>query len=96
MNSADIYSSPALFTAMWPKLLRSSAVEAVGSLKKGDRFQPATAASINLFLSEAEGGKQATVDVDRRVNLVTYTGEKQLLFESRDGSGWIHRNYINK
>jgi hypothetical protein len=96
VNSADVYSSPALFTAMWPKLLRSSAVEAVGRLKKDEPFQPATATAIDAFLRQAERGKQSAVDVDQRVKLVTYAGENQLLFESREGAAWIHRNYINK
>jgi len=96
VNSADVYSSPALFMAMWPKLLRSSAVEAVGHLKKDERLQPATATAIDAFLRQAESGQQSSVDVDQRVKLVTYTGENQLLFESREGAAWIHRNYINK
>jgi hypothetical protein len=96
VNSADIYSSPALFTAMWPKLLRSSAVEAVGHLKKDNRFQPATSEAIDAFLHAAEKGKQSAVDVDRRVKLVTYAGDDEFLFESREGAGWIHRNYIKK
>jgi len=81
---------------MWPKLLQSSAVEAVGHLKKGERFQPATTAAISAFLQQAERGKQSAVDVDRRVKLVTYAGEDHLLFESRESDGWIHRNYIKK
>src|SRR5262249_59889080 len=89
VNSADVYSSPALFAAMWPKLLRSSAVEAVGHLKKDGRFQPARSEAIRAFLNEAERGKQSAVDVDRRVKLVTYAGDDQILFESREGSGWI-------
>jgi hypothetical protein len=94
INSADVYSSPALFAAMWPKLLRSSAVEAAARLRKGDRFQPVTAGAIRTFLEDSESGRPSEVDVDSRVKLMTYTGEKHILFESRDGSGVLHRNYI--
>jgi hypothetical protein len=96
VNSADVYSSPALFAAMWPKLLRSSAVEAVGRLKTDERFQPTTSEAIHAFLREAEKGKQSAADVDQRVRLATYAGDDQLLFESQEGAGWIHRNYIKK
>ena len=96
VNSADVYSSPALFAAMWPKLLRSSAVEAAGHPHRDNRFEPPTPATINAFLREAEDGRQSTVDIDQRVKLVTFESDKQVLFESREGAGWIHRNYIRK
>ena len=76
VNSADVYSSPALFTAMW--------------------FEPPTPETVNAFLRDAEDGRQSTVDVDQRVKLVTLESDKQVLFESREGAGWIHRNYIKK
>jgi hypothetical protein len=81
---------------MWRKLLQSSAVEAVGHLHKENRFQPPTPATINTFLRNAEDGRQSTVDIDQRVKLVTLESDKQILFESREGAGWIHRNYIRK
>jgi len=96
VNSADVYSSPALFAAMWPKLLRSSAVEAAGHAHRDNRFEPPAPATINAFLREAEDGRQSTVDIDQRVKLVTLESDKQVLFESREGAGWIHRNYIRK
>ncbi len=41
LNSADIYGSPELFRSMWPKLLKSSAVEAVAGLQQGkEAFGP--------------------------------------------------------
>jgi len=96
VNSADVYSSAALFTAMWPKLLRSSAVEAAGHPHRDNRFEPPAPATVDAFLRDAEDGRQSTVDVDQRVKLVTLESDKQVLFESREGAGWIHRNYIKK
>src|SRR6185369_6535986 len=35
VNSADVYASRALFAKLWPKLLKSSSVEAVAEIQKG-------------------------------------------------------------
>src|SRR5438132_1968924 len=37
INSADIYASNALFRKLWPKLLKSSAIEAVAELRGGEK-----------------------------------------------------------
>ncbi len=96
LNSADVYSSSALFTALWPKLLKASAVEAI-RLRQSDAGPPAASvAAIEKFLRNAESGKQSTVDVDKRVKLVSRESDKQLLLESREGDGWIHRSYLSK
>jgi hypothetical protein len=96
VNSADLYSSPELFAAMWPKLLKSSAVEAVRLLQKGKSFPPCSVSAVQALLRDAEAGKESTVDIDRRVKLVSRESDKEMLFESRDGAGWVHRNYIKK
>ena len=51
---------------------------------------------IEKFLRDAERGKQSTVDVDKRVKLVSRETDKQVLLESREGDGWIHRSYLSK
>ena len=96
VNSADVYASRELFAAMWPKLLKSSAVEALGQRESGATFPAASAAAGKTLLSGAERGKESSVDVDRRVKLVSRESEKNVLFESRDREAWIHRNYIQK
>jgi len=96
VNSADVYSSPELFAAMWPKLLKSSAVEAVRLLEKGKSFPPSSVSAVQALLRDAEAGKESAVDINRRVKLVSRESDQEMLFESRDGAGWIHRNYIKK
>jgi hypothetical protein len=96
VNSADIYSSPELFAAMWPKLLKSSAVEAVRLLEKGKTFPPSSVSAVQALLRDAEAGKESAVEINRRVKLVRRESDKEILFESRDGAGWVHRNYIEK
>src|SRR5262249_22234745 len=40
INSADVYSSNALFAKLWPKMLQASAIEAIAELKAEEKFQP--------------------------------------------------------
>ncbi len=96
VNSADVYSSPALFGAMWPKLLEASAVEAVRQLEKGKSFPAPAATEVESLLSKAAAGKETTADVGKRVKLVTRETDKELLFESLDGTAWVHRSYVKK
>jgi len=95
LNSADVYSSRELFLAMWPKLLRSSAVEAL-RLRRPGAFEAASTAAVEALLRDAENGKTSTVEVDHRVKLVSHENDNQALVESRESGGWIHRNYIRK
>ncbi len=93
--SADVYASPALFQAMWPKLLKSSAIEAVRAVQKGQKTPPPTASSVNALLANTGSAPTSTLNVGR-VALISREADKQLIFESRDGDSLIHRNYIAK
>jgi hypothetical protein len=95
INSADIYSSPELFAAMWPKLLKASAVEAV-RLKGKEAVAAGPAADVVAFLQAAEKGDETKLDVDRRITLVRRESQQQVAMESRDPQGWIHRSIIRK
>lgn len=95
VNSADIYASPALFQAMWSKLLKSSAVEAVRRSRKDQKFPAVPVSAIETLLGGVKDAKESTMEVGR-VKLVSRDAGKQLMFESRDGEVWIHRNYIQK
>jgi hypothetical protein len=95
INSADVYASSDLFRAMWPKLLKSSAVEAVRVAHKGQKVSSPAASDVNSMLRADETAKTTTVNVGR-IALVNREAEKQLVFESRDGDSLIHRNYIAK
>jgi hypothetical protein len=98
VNSADIYGSNVLFKKLWPKLLKANAIEAIAELQK-DKFKPASAESVQGFLSESEKAKGSDKDVNARVNLLTREDEENIFFETRDRAqkgAWIHRNYIKK
>ena len=98
VNSADVYGSSALFTKLWPKLLKANAIEAIAELQKAE-FRPATAEHVRTFLRDSEKTKTSEKDVSARVGLVTGEDAEQIFFETRDRAqkdAWIHRNYIKK
>jgi ARG/rhodanese/phosphatase superfamily protein len=99
INSADVYSSNALFAKLWPKMLEASAIEAIAELKAEEKFQPVEADAVETFLRESQTGKAETKRVTARTSVVKCETEKNLFFESRDHGKkdkWVHRNYITK
>lgn len=99
MNSADVYSSNALFKKLWPKLLDASAVEAFAELDQAVKSEPVTADTAKAFLREAETGTAETKNLRPRTTMVKRETEKNVLFEARDrtrGNAWVHRNYLAK
>ena len=56
--SADVFASPKLFGAYWPKMLKSYALEAVSSNKKDS--MKASVKDAEAFLARANGGKQSS------------------------------------
>lgn len=99
MNSADVYSSTALFKKLWPKLLNASAVEAFAEWDRAATAEPVTARAAKAFLRDAETGKTEVKTLRPRTKMVKRETEKNLLFEARDrtrGEAWVHRNYLAK
>src|SRR5262245_7083330 len=99
INSADVYSSHALFKKLWPKLIESSGAEAVGEFEKGKTYDQVKADMVKTFLMDAESGKGDEKEVTARVTSVKRESEKNLFFETRDrsrGKAWLHRNYLSK
>jgi hypothetical protein len=99
INSADVYSSNALFKKLWPKMIESSATEAVGDFEKAKTYDQVKADGVKAFLMDAESGKADEKEVTSRVTSVKRESEKNLFFETRDhsrGKTWLHRNYLAK
>ena len=99
LNSADVYSSNALFAKLWPKMLEASAIEAIAELKAEEKLQPVDAGAVKAFLRESQTEKAETKRVTARTSMVKCETEKNLFFETRDQSRkgkWVHRNYITK
>jgi len=99
VSSADVYASHALFTKLWPKLLKASAVEALAGMPKDKKYKPATAEAVKACLADAEKGEKSAQDITKRVQLQVQETKDNILFETRDREGketWIHRNYLKK
>jgi hypothetical protein len=99
INSADVYSSNALFVKLWPKMLEASATEAIAELKADEKFQPVEADAVKGFLRESQTGKAETKSVTARTSMIKYETDKNLFFETRDSrrdKNWLHRNYLAK
>ena len=99
VNSADVYSSPALFRKLWPGLLKATAVEAVAESKAGQQSSSVKAEDVRSFIEESESGAADDKDLNPRVQLRTRETQSNIVFETRDRarkSAWVHRSYINK
>jgi ARG and Rhodanese-Phosphatase-superfamily-associated Protein domain len=99
INSADVYSSSALFKKLWPKLIESSSTEAVGEFEKGKTYGQPQADAVKAFLVDSESGKADEKELTSRVTSVKRETEKNLFFETRDrnrSKTWVHRNYLAK
>jgi hypothetical protein len=100
INSAEIFASDVLFKKLWPKLVKSSIVEAVSKYNNGGTTQSKTAVDVKKFIVESE--KAATVttqDVNRRTKIVEKEADDRLYYETRDADNkgqWINKSYLMK
>lgn len=94
ITGADVYAHPALFTRLWPKLLRAAATEALSEKDAKKQQQPRTG-DVAAFLAEARtAGKEKNL---RRGSLTIHQrrGKKAVFSESRTGKKqWIHRSIV--
>lgn len=97
LHSADLYHNPDLLRALWPKLLRAAAVEAITA---GDAVAPPKAldaAAIRARLAIRAGRPGTRQDLNERTRYLSSTGPGDLFAECQDrreGHSWIHRSYL--
>lgn len=99
INSADVYASHALFAKLWPKLIKSSAVEAVAELQKDKPTAEAKAADVYQCITDAQKGRASEKSVTPRVQLITRETEQNVVFETLDRAATtqpVHENFVNK
>lgn len=99
VNSADVYANHALFAKLWPKLIKSSAVEAVADLTTNRLTGEASTADVYQCMNDAEKGRASQTDVTPRVQLITRETEQNVLFETVDRAATtqpVHENFVNK
>ena len=98
-NSAEVYASNAMFKRFWPKLLKTTAIEAVGLLLADDRNEKLSDTDIANSLNDADRGVESYRYVSPRTHVIKRQGEKTFLFETRDmnqNGAWLHRSYLAK
>ncbi len=99
INSADVYATPELFAAMWPKLLESSAAEAVAKSAVKDKKPAPAARAIDTFLNAPVAAAESkATHPNKRTKVATKEDGKILLTEAEDaGHGAVvHRSYVAK
>jgi hypothetical protein len=99
VEGADVYASTALFEKLWPKLIKSCAVDALAEWQNDKKFKPASEADVKAFLSEAAQGKKTDKDVSQRIQVITRESKKNLVLETCDRgekNAVIHRSYLAK
>jgi len=103
INSADLYSSNGLFRRFWPKLLKTTAIEAVAERPTNDALNEkratVSAEAMKAFFAGAELGEESTSNVTARTQMIKRDSAKGLFFETRDLAQkgiWIHRSYLAK
>ena len=99
LNSADVYASRELFSRMWPKLLKASAIEAMAERSGKKSSAPPDAAAIRAAFADAERGHESSKEVNHRLDLVMKETDQAVLFETRDreqGGATIHKSYVMK
>jgi ARG/rhodanese/phosphatase superfamily protein len=99
LNSAEVYASGALFRRFWPKLIRTTAVEALAERLPNEKTETVSVDAIKAFFLDAEQGQESTREINQRTHMVKRESEKSIFFETRDmaqAAAWVHRSYLTK
>ncbi len=100
VNSAEVYGSHDLFTKLWPKLIKSSAVEAFAERQKGKTFDAPSVDAVKACIDDVAKGKSDKQDTTARVQLIRQETKENVLFETHDQkaapAAWVHRSYLTK
>ena len=95
--SAELYSSKALFSRLWPKMLKTNAVAAVSELDEKAEFVPATIDDVRTYLNDANDVPVSEYQVRPRVRVLVRETPRTICEETLDegrGGAWIHRSWM--
>ncbi len=99
VNSVDLYGSSALFKKMWPKLINSSATEALTESESGKKYVVPKPSAIQECIDDARTARAQEKPTGAKSKLLMQETKKTVLFETQDAAspgGWVHRNYMTK
>jgi hypothetical protein len=95
LNSADIYSSNALFRKLWPRLIKAAATEALGARSEAPAGEAPPLTAVEAFLTEAAGGKESEQEPATGLKLKVRDSAKALDLETVGADGHlVHRNVL--
>jgi hypothetical protein len=100
LSSADVFGSHALFAKLWPKLIKSAAVEALAELTP-DATPTATASvdEVTRFLNDPQAGQAQRKQVNDRTESTCYDAPDAVMIQTDDsktGAAGVRRSYIAK
>jgi hypothetical protein len=97
VNNADVYVSADLFRKLWPKLLKSSAVEALTEKKDKLKIEPVKPEAVTAFLVAPCKGKKSEKKLIQSLVECQLDGDKNILIETRTQAGTALRSsYVGK
>jgi hypothetical protein len=97
VNNADVYASAELFRKLWPKLLKSTVVEAVAEKKDKLKIEKVLPEAVTVFLAEAAKGKKTQKKTIRELCEIQCESSKNVLFLTQDKTGAVlRRSYVGK
>jgi hypothetical protein len=96
--SADVYANADLFRRLWPKLLRSTVIEAVSEKNDKVKVVPVRPEAVSSFLADVTRGKRSERQIlNGRLKEVQLETSKNVFFETKTPMGAVLRqSYIAK
>jgi len=97
MNSAEVYATHDLFIRLWPKLLKSAAVEAVSEYRPRTHFTAATSQDAQSLLKDGPGAGSSR-QLNARTKVESKDTASSTIFQTRDQAtgAWVHMSYVAK
>jgi len=95
--SAELYSSKALFSRLWPKMLKTNAVAAVSEFDEKAKFSAATIDDVGTYLNDTKDVPVSEYQVPPRVRVLVRETPRTTCEETLDegrGGAWIHRSWM--
>jgi hypothetical protein len=99
LNSAELYGSPALFRALWPKLIRANAVEAVAERRDGAPHTPPAIEAVRALLDDPGQGAVTEKATSTDTRAVARETESRVVIETQEKQrkgAWVHQSYLKK
>jgi hypothetical protein len=99
LNSAELYASPSLFRALWPKLIRANAVEAVAERRDGTPHTSPGIEAVRALLGDPAKGAVTEKATSTDTRAVARETESRVVIETQEKQrkgAWIHQSYLKK